>query len=198
MRYKFFIYLVISFIISHLWTATGFAQDSWVFDSETTITVNGGSTLSDWSASTSTISGMPEKLTLQLQENGQIEGFSFRVDSRSLDGGRGAAMNEKIHAALKVDQYPEIVYQQSGGGQLSRASDGNWLIKTEGILSIAGVDQAVEVDVQASADGDNLSLVAEKDLAMSVFEIEPPSAMFGQIQTEDSITVSINFSYRKQ
>jgi len=67
-----------------------------------------------------------------------------------------------------------------------------------GILSIAGNEQEVEVAVtgQLTAEG-QLTFKGSKALKFSDFDIEPPSAMFGQIVCGDEITVHFEFHYIK-
>lgn len=175
-------------------------EQTFVIDSEAPyeVYVNGTSTLHDWSAAVATVIDFPATMTLGVADGGQIESFGFKAEVNSMDGGRGSTMNNKIYKALQAETNPHIVYQQEGPATIEAMPDGAFKLTSTGKLSMAGVEKEVTVDVMATMEGDKLIFKGEKALKMSDFEIEAPSALFGQIQTYDDISVHFVFNYLAQ
>ena len=167
-------------------------------DSIPTINITGTSTLHGWTAAASTITNYPESIQLSLDEGATIDSFAFSVAVKSLDGGRGASMNGKIFNALQAEAHPEIHYQQTLPAVITKGEDGQFSLTSTGALTMAGATKEVAVEVAITEkEAGQIVLQGSKDLKMSDFAIEPPSAMFGQIQTNDAITVNFEFVYWK-
>lgn len=120
------------------------------------------------------------------------EGSSnVRVPVHSLDCGR-KAMNEDLYTALKIDAHPEIGFRLLRVEDVKRpeAHDGTYRFVAIGILTIAGVEREVEVQASGEALGDRLGRAyGRKQLSMSHFDIDPPSAVFGLVKVQDQIEV---------
>lgn len=157
--------------------------------------VSGTSTLHDWKATVAKVIDYPTTLKFNPAKGGTIESFTFKAEGKSMDGGRGSAMNDKIYKAVKCDVHPWMNYAQSKPAELKAVGSGEYKLISSGKLSIAGVEKAIEVEVKGMLKDGKLTLQGSKDLKLSDFSIEPPSAMFGQIQTRDDITVHFTFSY---
>ena len=140
------------------------------------------------------VSDFPTEVTLVLEEGQTIDSFAFTVVVASLDGGRGASMNGKIKTALQATTSPTIIYQQTQPAALTQ-KDGQWMLTSMGSLSMAGKEKEISVDVLIEERDNGLVFKGSKPLKMSDFEMTPPSAMFGQIQTYDDITVHFEFRY---
>jgi len=173
----------------------GQTQTFAVVDDSVSVVVTGESTLHDWSAIASSISTYADELVFTLAEGEALGAFSFKVEVASMDGGRGASMNDKIYAALKSSSFPSITYVQSKPAVLKMSGATSFMLVSEGILTIAGKSIDTSVNVDGILEDGLLKLSASKSLKMTDFEIDPPSAMFGQIQTKDDISVDIQFIY---
>jgi len=176
------------------------AQTSYTIsqDSPVKISVHGTSTLHEWTAKAQKVSDYPEKIKLDPVVGSQIEGFGFSVGSKSLDGGRGSSMNNKISKALLADTHEQITYVQKGSAEVMAKEDGSMYLISNGVLTLAGVEKEISVEVSFVEEDGTLSLTAVKDFAMSDFNIEPPSAMFGQIKTNDDISIQFEFTYQAE
>ena len=163
------------------------------------VLVTGGSTLHDWQATCSEVIEYPATLSLDLQEGGVIEDFTFKVGVHSMDGGRGATMNKKILKALKAETHPYIQFMQNNPSTYPGFGDGgSSAFSVVGMVSVAGVNKEITVDVTATLDGDILTMSGEQAMQLSEYDIEPPTAMFGQIKTKNDISVIFEFKYKKQ
>ena len=155
--------------------------------------IKGTSTLHDWNASVPDVSGFPDAIDI----SGSIPSFTFTAKVATIDGGRGASMNSKIKKALKNTEYPEISFTQAGEATVSK--EGNtYIITSEGTLSIAGVEKEVSLNLSGKVENDVLLISGSQPVKMSEYNIEPPSAMFGQIQTDENVEVIFNITYVKK
>lgn len=167
-----------------------------VADSAVTINVTGTSTLHGWTVIANEVKDVPAKLTLTGSENKTIDNFSFGVVISSMDGGRGASMNSKISKALQATEHPMITYTQSEPAILTDLQDdGAFKLQSKGTLNMVGQAKEIIIEVMGQKTTDGIILKGSQPLKFSEFEIEPPSAMFGQIVCGDDIAVNFEFRY---
>lgn len=195
MQNKFAIlFLFLSFALAGTITAQ---EESYTIDKEAPFEmyVSGSSTLHDWKATVGTVKDYPETLAVGKDA---VKNFSFKAEVASMDGGRGSTMNGKIYKALKSDTHPFITFEQQSPATIKALPGGQFKLTSTGLLSMAGVEKTVDVEVMGTKKDGKLVFEGSKPLKLSEFEIDPPSAMFGQIQTHDDITVHFTFNYLAQ
>ncbi|MFK7978743.1 MAG: YceI family protein [Saprospiraceae bacterium] len=167
-------------------------------DTATTITVTGTSTLHGWTVAVNEVQDVPTTLTLSGENENTVDSFAFGVVINSMDGGRGASMNAKITNALQAATHPVISYQQNESAVISEVDDaGNFTLISKGLLKMVGMEKAIEIEVMGQKTDSGIILKGSKPLKFSEFDIEPPSAMFGQIVCGDDIAVNFEFRYQK-
>ena len=188
-RFSYVLLFLLAFSFSKAQTSYSIVQEDGVV-----MSVKGSSTLHDWEAVASDISDYPMTIATDLSTAGGFENFGFKVAVESLDGGRGASMNKKIRKALLSTEHPNIKYT-SKEVVVEPADDGS-ILKSKGIVVVAGIEKEIEVEATVSLVDDILVISGRKALKMGDFGIEPQSAMFGQIKTRDDITVHFKFSYQ--
>ncbi|MEZ5044534.1 MAG: YceI family protein [Saprospiraceae bacterium] len=176
-----------TFLLSAQGTAYQIAEGS-------TTTIKGTSSFHDWAASVGEFSGqlqLSEAFNATKAKALKVEKIALSFQVASMDGGRGAAMNKKIFAALKSTEHPVISFDvaEAQVAAIQKTADG-FTLDITGTLKMAGVAKPVSLSLKGmqSADG-QLSFAGEYPMKMSTFDIEPPSAMFGQIVTGDDITI---------
>lgn len=177
-------------------------QDIWQASTDDTspeIVIKGSSTLHEWSAKAEIVTDYPSSLQFDSDKSLDIDGFEFKVAVESLDGGRGSAMNDKIYKALDATHHPHIHFRQTEPISLPNVSS-SWKAVSDvtGELSMAGKTLPVTISLSVHRTADELIFSGSKALKMSDYGIAPPSAMFGQIVTEDDIVVHYTFYYKKQ
>ena len=167
-------------------------------EGDLSIWITGGSTLHDWKVVAEEVSDFPTSLELDAEDLLDIDDFSFTVDVKSMDGGRGPAMNNKIYKALLADTHPEIIFNQEKAVQfkMSESDAGNKGV-IDGSVIIAGKKRNIAIQAKGENSNGQLKFTGEMPLKLSDFDIEPPSAMFGQIQTKDDIVVHFELVYQK-
>lgn len=161
------------------------------------ISIKGSSSLHDWAAKCGEIVDYPEQITLDPANSGTIPSFGFKVAVASMDGGRGASMNNKIYKALHSKEHPYVNFTQNEPATYQVDATGKLNLNSIGTVEIAGQSRSVSVKVTGTPDGDLLILSGSHPMKLSEFNIEAPSAMFGQIQTKDDIFVHFEFTYKK-
>lgn len=194
---KIYIPFILCFAIFVQYAGT---QTKYVIDKDNPIkiSVHGTSTLHEWTATAHKISDYPDQMELSLEAGAEVDDFQFSVVSTSLDGGRGSSMNNKIQKALLADTHKQIMYKQNGKAQILTNEDGQFYLVSKGILTLAGVEKEINVDVNIEENEGKLVLTAVKAFTMSEFNIEPPTAMFGQIKTNDDISIQFEFTYQAE
>ncbi len=173
------------------------AQDKLVKVSEESIfSIEGTSTLHNWTVEVPEIEGKIT-LTAGFLESGlpaqgtSIEKVTLKVPVIKLDGGK-EVMNNKMHKALLEESHPEIIYELIHA-EVTQIDEAESMIElnTRGNITIAGVTQPMDMVVKGKKHADDkYEFTGSCALKMTDFKIDPPSAMFGQIQTGDEITVS--------
>jgi polyisoprenoid-binding protein YceI len=189
-------------VITGFLSAQAQAQD-WILDTDSSIVVEitGTSTLHDWKVTCAGVQEVPTQLSFDFknQNQNQIKEFGFKVPVDSMDGGRGSSMNTKIFDAFQSSQNPFVQYKQNQPATISETSEQNvFTITSIGTLSMAGTDKPVTIECTGTIENDNLAITGSKDLKISDYGMVPPSAMFGQIKTNDNVVVSFKFHYIKQ
>ncbi|MGB5437390.1 MAG: YceI family protein [Maribacter sp.] len=162
------------------------AQDSYTLSNESTLTVDGTSTLHDWTVTANTIQGA-------LQSNAQVfTTISFEVDVTSIVSTRGATMDKKTHNALKMEEHPKIVFSAREVA-FSEGSDQH----ITGKLTIAGVQKDVVIVVAIKESEGKIQIRGNHKIILQDYDMEPPTAMFGSIVVGDEVTVNFDLIFAK-
>lgn len=168
------------------------AQDSSVVVTSAKVTVSGTSTVLDWSATTNQAQTRNVKVTNDLPggdffwvgvlQPGAVESFEVVVPVAALESDRDNFTSD-MHAALKADVYPDIVFT------LSRIEKKTGGAKAYGTLKVAGVEREVVLNLITSLRSGNLLVMGQVDLLMTDFGITPPTAMMGVLKTDPKVTI---------
>lgn len=168
-------------------------QSAWQLSSESQIKINGTSTIHDWEVKSEKMAGSmlftPKgKIKSNKLMEGKISDGKLSVNVVQIKSERGATMDGKMHQALKVEAHPTIGFVLSQPIQLEKKTrDG---VEIKGQLSIAGVTKTSDVSASVSqTNAGTIVISGETALKLTDFNITPPTAMFGQIQTGDDISV---------
>lgn len=181
-----------------IWAFTAQVQgQQWQLDSENppVVTVTGTSTLHDWTVACAEVQEVPAQLALDPGNPGQITEFGFKVPVAAMDGGRGSSMNDKIFEAFKSAEHPFVSFQQTAPASYTKAQSGQFTITSTGTLTMAGASKSVEIECTGKVENGKLIISGSKSLKMSDFNMAPPTAMFGQIKTNDDVVVNYQFQY---
>ena len=135
------------------------------------------------------------------QENIQGHGhvsIVVQIPVHSLDCGK-RAMNKDMYEALKAERHPKIGYQLLEASLLGQEDSGWMMIRTRGILEIAGVNDTTEVMVHGKMlNEEQFRVRGNKELEMTDFNVTPPTALLGLIKADKELTVHFDVTVRLQ
>jgi polyisoprenoid-binding protein YceI len=165
----------------------GWSQESYALSNESSLTVDGTSTLHSWTVTANSCTG-----SLILDAD-QLKEISFEADVASIKSTRGATMDKKTHNALKKEEHPKVMFSAT---DVAFSEGDNQSIS--GKLNVAGVAKDVVV-LAAIVDSDtNIQLKGSYKITLQDYNMEPPTAMFGSIVVGDEVTVNFDLIYTKE
>ena len=165
----------------------GLSQENYTLSAVSVLTVDGTSTLHDWTVTANTCDG---SLNINKQV---IEAISFEVDVASIKSTRGATMDKKTHNALKKEEHPKVIFSAV---DVAFSEGDNQSIS--GKLNVAGVEKDVVVSASIKNSAGNIQLTGNYKITLQDYNMEPPTAMFGSIVVGDDVTVTFDLVFAKE
>ena len=169
---------------------------------ESTMTISGTSTLHDWTSRVDTIRGYVEvnkKMADRsiAKKSDKIHTVHIEIPVKSIISPRGATMDKKTWNALKSDTHPLIIFDMDES-KISDVQGAAFSVNASGTLTIAGKTNSATFPVKGKiiAPG-KMQFEGSYKLNMRDFDIEPPSAMFGQIVTGENVEIKFDLIVSK-
>lgn len=194
--------IFLSFCLAFVYTI-GISQTVKLNVSEETImTVSGTSTLHDWTSEVNTVTGIVEVGKKMISKRKAKKGDAINyvrivVPVKSIISPRGSTMDKKTYAALKSEEHPEIIFELNDN-EVSSVSGDTFTVNASGSLSIAGIKLPVEFLVDGKfISADKMSFTGSYKFNMTDYDMEPPSAMFGQIETGEEVEIKFELIVTK-
>lgn len=160
------------------------AQISYQESRDSQLTIEGTSTLHDWSM---TSSEGKYNAQFEFSEDGKLSklnALTFSIRFESLKSGSNA-LDKNAYSTMETEVHKNIVFK------LSKALVGPQHIHCTGNLTIAGTTNLIDLDVTYQlTDSGQIICSGLKKLKMSEYHIDPPVFMFGTVRTGDQITIS--------
>jgi polyisoprenoid-binding protein YceI len=169
----------------------------------TEMTVSGTSTLHDWTSEVREVKGFVElddgiSSKGKVKKGDKIDAVEIVVTVDSIISPRGATMDKKTYNALKSKEHPKITFRMDDNKVTSLNGDVFNLLAS-GSLTIAGKTNEVEFPVEGKFENSNsIVFSGAYKLNMLEYDMEPPSAMFGQIQTGEEVEIKFKLVVSKQ
>jgi polyisoprenoid-binding protein YceI len=169
--------------------------------SASSIKITGTSTLHEWTMQGTTINGAidiaPEVAADPLQpeawksERAALVTVKIPVAAIKSEHDR---MNRIMLEAMKAAANPEIRYELTEA--VAEKSGGEeFVVKTKGKVTIAGVTRDLEMNVTAKRDGaKRYLLTGEAPIKMTDFGITPPVTMLGTLKTGNDVRVTFRWA----
>ena len=174
-------------------SVTAIAQETAkLLPEKSSITISGTSTLHDWEEE---VQNFNVNLTLDFQNNKitEIHNVDVVCQSTSITSDYDI-MTNKTHNALRAEQHPEITFDMINIEKLT-VQDHNFSGVLTGNLNMAGVTRRIRVEFSGSNGGNIISIKGSKQINMSDFNIEPPTAIMGTLKTGEKVVVSFNLKF---
>lgn len=157
--------------------------------------ISGDSNAHEWEEQVKKMSGSATaetdgKTTFTLSQ------LNFKAEVKSIESSKGSIMDDKTYDALNADKYPYITYDLSKVKTVSAVQGGFWLT-TEGYLTMNGVKKLMAIDVKAIINSNgSVSFEGNKSFNMSLFGIDPPTAMMGAMKVKDPVRIDFKVTYQ--
>lgn len=158
---------------------------------ESSLTIQGTSSVHDWESNVENFD-IEITLTESDEANINIESLLFEAEVSSIKSGK-RIMDRKTRGALKAGDYPIIQFTLSE--ILSVTTDS---VTVLGSLSMAGVANDVEVTGSLEMIENRIIINGSKNLLMSDYGMDPPTAMAGALKTGDEVTINFNINLDQQ
>ncbi|GIV59585.1 YceI family protein [Rhodocaloribacter litoris] len=161
----------------------------YTLTAESRLWIDGTSTLHDWTCEATTLTG-----TLRVPDGAAgleagLAGAEVVVPVAGIDCKKDK-MNGNLWKALKAEDHPEIRYVLDQATARPGEVAGTFVLETKGRLTVAGVEQPLEMAVtgQVLEDG-RYRFAGRTAFSMKIFDVKPPSLMLGTIKTGEDVTV---------
>jgi polyisoprenoid-binding protein YceI len=106
-------------------------------------------------------------------------------------------MDKKTYAALKSEENPEIIFVLKDS-KVASVNGEVFAVEATGDLTVAGVTKKVEFPVEGKLlEEGKMSFAGSYKLNMVEYDMEPPSAMFGQIVTGEEVEIKFELIVNK-
>jgi hypothetical protein len=178
------------------------------------LVLQGSSNVASWRCSGTTLDGAMEVAAPLQQINNVIDriedgkvalltaatakfpqpSFHLTVPVHTLRCGN-RQMERDMYRALRSEQHPTIEFRflELVGGVNHDIDGGSYHATIAGVLSLAGTQRNVTIDVEATRIAPNrFRLRARLPLRMTDFRITPPTALFGMVKAKDDLVVQFD------
>lgn len=110
----------------------------------------------------------------------------------SIKSEKGETMDNKMYQALKEKSHQKIVFVLTQPIKIMKAPA---KLSATGNIELAGITRPLTFDLDLTHEENGYHFQGSRTLRMSDFQIDPPSAMFGQIVAGDEIVVELNLFF---
>ncbi len=169
------------------------AEDTYnIVPAMSSIQVLGTSTLHAWKMNSNSIIS-----TAKVNNNTQIVSSVFQVATNSLKSTEGSMMDNIAHKAMKMKNFPAIIFTIQSD-KVNATNKTGFEGTVTGNLMIAGVSKPISIPVNVTYLVNNMIKVeGNQPLKMTDFGIKPPTAMFGAIKSGDEVHVAFLLVFKK-
>lgn len=194
---------ILAILVAFLFTATAtIAQEvTYSIDQVHEFIIDGDSNARDWDAKVSISEGT---LVLNEVEDMSIDKLTPEVFSsmkmtmpvEDIDSD-SRRLNSNLHEYLLEDDHPNITFELIEITDIEVNGD-TAIITAEVVINAAGVDHTTSMTVNATMNSDSsITFSGSKELLMTNFDIEPPTAVFGTIRARDEMEIRFNVTFSK-
>jgi polyisoprenoid-binding protein YceI len=157
--------------------------------------LSGTSTLHNWSMDAKTFTGQAV-FNISAGKLAGLNSLTFALSVANLKSGEGG-LDKNAYKALDTKHHKHIKYKLLSA-TVTPQSDGKYLIKAHGNLTIAGVTKEVTMDVYCTINKDEtITCTGSEKLNMTDYSVKPPKFMLGAMKTGDAITLDFTLVYQK-
>ena len=198
--------ILLLFLIHLFFISLSFPQVPYKIEEGSVMTISGTSTIHDWTSKVNEIKGeyIFKKVIMdkKFPKSGSIvERIRLLVPVLSIESPRGATMDNKTYNALKSEEHPNLIFEvkEDNIENIIDASEEKFLMKVTGNLTLAGNTKEINLSLEGQrlATG-QIEFKGSYPIDMIEYDIEPPTAMFGQIKTGKDVTIDFDLILSEQ
>lgn len=169
------------------------AQESKVVLAESNLKVLGTSNLHDWEIDAKAMSGK-SLMIIDASELKAIKSLDFAVQVEQLKSGK-SGMDNNTFKALNSKTYKTINFKLVSVTKLTKTSENNFTLETQGDLTISGVTKRISQIFTVKLVGKKAVFSGKTKIDMTVYGVKPPTALMGTIKTGKDVTVDFKVTY---
>lgn len=192
-----FVLMLMSFIGLN---SNGYSQSTYKIEvtKDVDMKLLGTSTLHDWEMEATSVSGEAQFVFKVESESDltSVKSLSFALEVKDLKSD-SKGLDKNAYKALKSDEFKYIHYNLIST-TVTPEKNNEYLLKTNGKLTIAGVSREIDMDVHCVVNAnDSITCNGSNKLNMTDYDVEPPSFFLGAMKTGDAIMLEFNVVYKK-
>ncbi len=168
------------------------AQDNFRL-AKGTVSMAGTSTLHDWTADVTKVSGNGQLAFANNALTG-IKSLNITMSTNSIKSSKGSTMDNNMYKELKAKSFPNMTYSLTKVNSITQKG-GVYYLETEGKLTIAGTTQTIAMSVNGMLNGSEVTFKGSKKLKMTDYKVEPPVMFLGTLKTDDNVTISFETTF---
>jgi len=186
-RYRF-IRVLLSFLLLAPSVLLFGQQQAYTYHSGE-IEVSGYTNNYNWKMKTDSVE-CKAQITLVNRSLKAINGLSFSVPVKNLSS-PNTYMDRIAHRTLKSYPFDKIYFKYVKSEILPWDDKDQYLVKASGNLTIAGITQAISMDLIATVINDGIvSFAGSHQLKLSTYQVVPKKALMGSLRTSDDVLVN--------
>lgn len=169
------------------------AQDFKVNLAESKLVVDGTSNLHDWTIEAKSMGG---KTTLSVESGDlkEIKSLDFVVEAEKLESGKNG-MDKNTFKALKTTSNKKIIFRLVKVNKITAQANNVFSIETQGDLTIAGATKRINQTFLVKLVGKKVIFSGKQKIDMTLYGVEPPTALMGTIKTGKDVVVDFKVTY---
>jgi polyisoprenoid-binding protein YceI len=169
------------------------AQDFKVNLEESKLLVDGTSNLHDWTIEAKSMGGKASFI-IESGNLKEIKNLDFLVEAEQLKSGR-SGMDKNTFKALKTTSNKKIIFRLIKVSKITPHSNDSFTVETQGDLTIAGVTKRINQTFSIKISSKKIIFYGKQKIDMTLYNIEPPTALMGTIKTGKDVVVDFKVLY---
>jgi polyisoprenoid-binding protein YceI len=163
-------------------------QQTYVYHSGE-IEVSGYTNNYNWKMKTDSVD-CKALITLQNRQLKTINSLNFAVPVKKLNS-PNTYMDRIAHRTLKSYPFDKIFFKYVKSEILPWDDKDQYLVKAGGNLTIAGITQAIKMDLIATVIKDGtITFAGTHKLKLSTYQVVPKKSLMGTLNTSDEVTIN--------
>ncbi|WP_396163169.1 YceI family protein [Flavobacterium sp.] len=169
------------------------AQELKVNLAESKLVVDGTSNLHDWTIDAKSMGG---KATFSIESGDlqEIKNLDFVVEAEKLVSGK-SGMDKNTFKALKTSVNKKIIFKLIKVNKITAQAKNVYLVETQGDLTVAGATKRINQSFTIRLQGKKIIFYGKQKIDMTLYGVEPPTALMGTIKTGKDVVVDFKVTY---